>query len=1044
MAFAGVPAAGVGVPVAAAVFSCSACYERTAVLLGVAHERRRRLSRQLGLVVGHGGLQRRAFAGERLPPFPVSGPAGTDGRTHEWWDDATLPDTFCLSTLIAARASLDAVEALENQLERVKSTRQSLTEKAAQAMTDGTDDYPRLLKMEENMETREKELSARLAVARIRGPVRRVLGEMKALRSPFKEQGRSPPDFNRVFQPYPLGPEVDLSSVPPFWEEVVGVVSKACEDVSRDAPLPWIAPGRLPLLYMVSSFGRGKTLVLREAARYLYKDIDGGVRVHDTQQLGDAQHDGNPTFADDTHASRIVAGRGVVVLAANFNGSYRVDPSEQVGLHSRADEPDLKYYFLLYVRILFHELADLSDPRLPPSSLFQSFLKNFYAKYKDGVFNYDDVRKEVRELVASRAGRGSDEDVVVLLVDEIGKLRTGVGNAICEEELFDLRFLIRSEACSVVEAGSGLGVAYFVAMESSLMLAERSASGRRPKPVMSLPPGDLGAQKIRLLDAMRRGAARTTGPSSLNSSNVFTGTWRLEVDTQTKVFIEYLVVAEVYALLGGMLWRSVELFVKELLANPDAALLDVLMDVEGELVTDAMGDDLSYASFWEPRNAHFRDHVLAAALLPVDVLESDFVQPREATDMEVPPDARPAGVTDVSKLSIKDLQAMRVQLAREAFLRSRQRTTADLTWGNALALGFFMADRGTRFRPSVIPISLLRALGENDASSPLWTSLCAILQVVTVPAHNQYDQNGKKLKATTKFSWCGWELFMLHWEVLVSSARALRKDHWPSVTYSELYGTEASFMGSAHLLSEVRVDATVERTGVVYLEESRADTSSSGWTINDLLEGRVAEDVMCRTMFKLPNSAPSFDGVGFRRALNDVPGVVSRGELIAEWYQTKYSSPLSATILSATEVEESLNKMGWVNAQDNNIATTRMFYGGQKGYHKWGHRSVFVYAGFRRVSVEALSHPLAANVFVLDETDLHALLGHTMYCLARALYLLFPTQASSATDLSPASLLPSTSVPLAISARKASSTGGRVRSKRSKRKRRPRGAGQRR
>lgn len=272
---------------------------------------------------------------------------------------------------------------------------------------------------------------------------------------------------------------------------------------------------------------------------------------------------------------------------------------------------------------------------------------------------------------------------------------------------------------------------------------------------------------------------------------------------------------------------------------------------------------------------------------------------------------------------------------------------------------------------------------------------------------------------------------MLHWEVVVSAARALRKDHWTSVTYSDLYGRKATFKGSGQLLSDVLVDATVERTGVVFLVRSRK--APGEWTINDLLGGTVPEDIMCSTMFKLPNSAPALDGVGFRRALEDVPGVVSRGDLIAEWYQKKHSNPTAATVLSAADVENSLNSVGWVGKG----AAATQFYGGQQGYDNWGRRSIFVFASMRRASVQAVNHPLAANAFVLDESDLHALLGHTMYCLARALYLLLPTAGSSSTAASAPAVMPSTSAPSMVGASKSQSPRGRariIRSKRSKRK----------
>lgn len=307
---------------------------------------------------------------------------------------------------------------------------------------------------------------------------------------------------------------------------------------------------------------------------------------------------------------------------------------------------------------------------------------------------------------------------------------------------------------------------------------------------MSLPPGDLGAQKIRLVDAMQK-SRRPAGGSPRTLPTVASHSWRLYRDTQTNIIIEDLCAAEVYALLGGMLWRSVELFVNALLGSPDHMLLDVLLRVEEQLVKNSAGDGPSYTSLWEPRNNDFRNNVLAAALLPVHVVESDLVL-SPARGMAVP---RTEAVHDtkedegdISQLPRKDLLNLRIKLAREAYLRPK--TYADLTWGDELALRLFMANRGTRFRPSLNPLFLLRALGEAGSLSPslLWNDLRKIVQVFTEPARNQYDTDGRPLAVETKLSWCGWELFMLHWEVLVSAARAVRQGQCASTTYSRSVG----------------------------------------------------------------------------------------------------------------------------------------------------------------------------------------------------------------------------------------------------------------
>lgn len=122
-----------------------------------------------------------------------------------------------------------------------------------------------------------------------------------------------------------------------------------------------------------------------------------------------------------------------------------------------------------------------------------------------------------------------------------------------------------------------------------------------------------------------------------------------------------------------------------------------------------------------------------------------------------------------------------------------------------------------------------------SSSSNLWDSLREILHVATAVADEQRDSNGNELRCTTKFDWCGWELFFLYWERLISAARALRPGKWGSVTFKELYGRRSFYVGKSALLSTVLVDATVERTAVVYLAGSgEQQTGTSSTTLKDV------------------------------------------------------------------------------------------------------------------------------------------------------------------------------------------------------------------
>lgn len=593
-------------------------------------------------------------------------------------------------------------------------------------------------------------LRERAAVARALGPVRRTLRKLKLLRDPDVQQDRSPPDFSRIFMPHPWRPRVDLGdTIPRFWDEVVWHLTSALpfrahglEDGEGEEDQ--ISPGRLPLLYLLSSFGRGKTLFLREAADYLHAD-DDRVTI--------------------TRASRTVHGRRVVVLAANFNGRFVVQTQEVNGLESRTDEFGSNFYLLLYVRVLFNELAMMEAP----SQNFTRFLKHFYEDYEDRRFNFRDAYEEAQELVATRAGRGSSRDVVVLLVDEMAKLRAQTGGALCSKLGMDISYSIRSECCSLPEAGSGLGLACCTAMESAFMLAERSASGRDADSVDCIPPGSVLAQKLRLRDAMRPGAG-----DDLGFDWVQTGAGRAAVSSEA----DHTAVA--MALLGGVLWRSCELLAIELQGmSRNSSVADVLNRVQKKLVTDSGGRKLGFASLWANENAVFRDHVLAATLLAEFVSESARVIPTRSEalpgpDAEEPvtkpvseprtkPVSEPASepvsesvMEPVSEpvTSREEVLALRAKLAMERWGRTNDMSLEGLTWGNTVALGLLTSGRALKFIPDIIPLVLLRALQDENLtpSSNLWGALQAITREATAWAGDIYDEKGTQLRTAVKYA----------------------------------------------------------------------------------------------------------------------------------------------------------------------------------------------------------------------------------------------------------------------------------------------------
>eukprot|EP00170_Pyropia_yezoensis_P005404 contig_21970_g5418 len=94
-----------------------------------------------------------------------------------------------------------------------------------------------------------------------------------------------------------------------LWGETIDYVLSALAQDGGDI----IVPVRLPLLFLMSSFGRGKALIFREASRYLYADAKESA----------------------FRTSRPVKGRGVVALGVSFNDLFRIRDVDEMGLVSR-------------------------------------------------------------------------------------------------------------------------------------------------------------------------------------------------------------------------------------------------------------------------------------------------------------------------------------------------------------------------------------------------------------------------------------------------------------------------------------------------------------------------------------------------------------------------------------------------------------------------------------------------------------------------------------------------------------------------------------
>eukprot|EP00170_Pyropia_yezoensis_P002555 contig_10746_g2559 len=160
-------------------------------------------------------------------------------------------------------------------------------------------------------------------------------------------------------------------------------------------------------------------------------------------------------------------------------------------------------------------------------------------------------------------------------------------------------------------------------------------------------------------------------------------------------------------------------------------------------------------------------------------------------------------------------------------------------------------------------------------------------------------------------------------------------------------GRKVTFLGPSPLLSDVPVDATIERKGVVFLAGDGGRNARDGGavTASDLFGGRVPVDEMLHTSYKLPNGAASFDGVCFYRANKTVPGVVKLGDVVAVFYQGKHSAPTSSTA-SGSDVQASLDLM--CSKDGSGTEHAAKLFGSKEVFSQWRGRSVFVFACLRK------------------------------------------------------------------------------------------------
>lgn len=130
------------------------------------------------------------------------GAPSSDGGTH--------------TNVHSSSMSEEDMQSAAVRMQSAKAARAALVSKLALATAIGSPQYQQLLDQESFLKGYIQELAFSLDAAQAKGPVRRLLAAMDALRLPGKWR-RTTPNFDRIFEPYPLQLEVNVPSVPDFW-----------------------------------------------------------------------------------------------------------------------------------------------------------------------------------------------------------------------------------------------------------------------------------------------------------------------------------------------------------------------------------------------------------------------------------------------------------------------------------------------------------------------------------------------------------------------------------------------------------------------------------------------------------------------------------------------------------------------------------------------------------------------------------------------------------------------------------------------------------
>lgn len=456
---------------------------------------------------------------------------------------------------------------------------------------------------------------------------------------------------------------------------------------------------------------------------------------------------------------------GAVVMAVNFNSYFRISEIEA----ELVEDEVLTFEDLVRVRLVFCERADLE--RCGKSG-FYNHIRCLNFALRRGVLTSAMLREDATDLMVKRGGRGAPDDALIILVDEvaiIGKTKGGAAvplrrylyknAALYEDEdgvIPSVVALLVSACCRVADEGGGSVLSS--ATESRLVQEGATVLSRRKAPhyngLIEDPEGCVPLCLDALKGLARRGLyLYSREVDSTELAEVLRRDLqggRGDLSERGVVLLTPIARSLAYAT-GGHVRTAVELYCR------------VVDSEDGEDVAAMLNDfiseefELALTDVWDAASMEDRNIFLAKLILQDAVFYSAVAFPSLVG--KLPGTARP--VWD--------------------YVRRR-----GLVFGS-----------GSPFVGRLSPL-MLRQILARESSDELAFKACLDAQV---------DRSAAP-------SWMLWESVCCYREWAHSIARSMYPKRFSAVSIGDLFGKGSLYCGGGDLLTTVRVNASVPRTGV--------------------------------------------------------------------------------------------------------------------------------------------------------------------------------------------------------------------------------------